>query len=102
MSNISNDFSIPRRSFRRAVASVDTSGARNMKWSEAAMELLQTITEKEIIELLDKSNRLANHAKRTGITADDVRLACDMTTINPPARPDAEAAPEQTNTHTQI
>lgn len=86
MSNISNDFSIPRRSFRRAVTSVgdDIREAQNMKWSEAAMELLQTVTEKEIIEVLDKSNRLANHAKRTGITAEDVRLACDICDIDMP------------------
>ena len=82
MSNISNDFSIPRRSFRRAVASIDSGG--DMKWSEAAMHLLQTVTETEIIEVLDKSNRLAGHAKRTGITAEDVRLACDICDIAVP------------------
>jgi len=95
MSNISNDFSIPRRSFRRAIASVDASraapGAGEMKWSEAAMHLLQTVTEKEIIEVLEKSNRLANHAKRTGITAEDVRLACGICEIDLPKHRDSSS-----------
>jgi len=76
MSNISNEFSIPRRSFRRAVSEVTP--AEGYKWSEAAIQLLQSASENELIMLMKRSNELANHAKRSGITSSDINLARKM------------------------
>lgn len=73
MSNFSNEFSIPRRSFRRAVQ--ETTPVDGIKWSDDAMRLLQSVTENEIVDLMMKSSKLASHAKRAGITASDIVLA---------------------------
>ena len=79
MSNISNsEHSIPRRSFRQEMKRAVPEHALPLKWSEGAVQLLQSACENEVIDIFARTKLLANHAKRTGITDTDIKLAMTL------------------------
>ena len=54
---------------------MESTPGNNFKWSEAAIQLLQSASENEMIDLFRRGNDLAVHARRAGITAEDIKLA---------------------------
>ena len=77
-SKLSNTFVIPKRSFRRevdAVASMHMNGTEKMKWSESAIDLIQSAAESEITRVFTQSQKCANHAGRSGVTIADMSIA---------------------------
>jgi histone H3 len=74
MSNISNEFSIPRRSFRRIVQQATPESASDLKWTNDALTLIQSAGEGELISLFNASQSVANHAHRDGVKLCDILL----------------------------
>jgi len=78
MSKLSNTFVIPKRSFRRevdAVAATHTNGREKIKWSESAIDLIQSAAESEITRVFRQSQKCATHAGRSGVTMADMSIA---------------------------
>ena len=74
MSDISNEFCLPRRSFRAAVDAA-TGDMSSVKWTDGALRLLQSVSENNIVELFHTSELLSRLAGRKGISVRDLELA---------------------------
>ena len=70
----STDLVFPKSTFQRLVVEIGQDISSNIRWAKKAHEALQVAAEDYLVEILQKANNIAVHAKRTTLKVDDLKF----------------------------